>query len=177
MGFTIYYRSTRPISPAKAAAIKEAAHILVAGHTWLSCEPVSFFNVPDDGLLCGGSKPNFNPHPDDVASAAERGLPDGTTSDLLDILCRLSREHGVDWEIRDDYSGGPLGYVRKGIAEGQLVGQMEVLADLDLSDDGMDYPETRPGIFPPSASRRAADKTDDDDDGEPTILPFRPKGE
>jgi hypothetical protein len=163
MGFAICYRSTRPVNPAKAAAIEEAASILCHGHTWLSCEPVDV-QREEDGHLSGFSKPRLMP-------------PDGTTRDLLDILCQLSRKHGVDWEISHDYSGGPVGHIRKGIADGQIVGQMEALADIDFFEGQAADPETRPGIFPPPASRRAEDKTNDDDDGGPMILPFRPKGE
>jgi hypothetical protein len=176
MGFTIYYRSTRPVSPAKAAAVEAAARVLRRGRTWLSCEPIHFFKDQDDGHLLGGSKPNPMPDPDDAAAARE-GLPDGTTRDLLHILCHLSREHGIDWEISHDYSGGPAGYIRKGIADGLIVNQLEALADLNLSEDQTDDHETKPGIFPPSASHSDEELTGDDDDGEPPILPFRPKGE
>jgi hypothetical protein len=140
MGFTVYYRSTRPVSPEEADAIEQAADRLCRGRTWLGCEPVGFFAERADGRLFGGSKPNFQPHPDDAAAAAREGLPDGTTRDLLDILCRLSREHGVDWEISHDYSNGPVGTIRDGIADGDVLSQLEAFADLGdiLGDLGGD---------------------------------------
>src|SRR6185437_16335941 len=107
MGFTINYRSVRPVSPAEATAIRRAASDACRGRTWLSCEPVHFYAASDDGHLCGSSKPNFRPHPDDKASASREGLPDGTARDMLDVLCRLSKDHGIDWEISHDHSGGP----------------------------------------------------------------------
>src|SRR3954454_8911684 len=100
MGFTVYYRSTRPVGKAESDAIRQAAHEANAGRTWLGCEPVHFFDPDEQGHLVGGSKPNFLPHPDDVASAAAAGgRPNGTTRDLLDVLCRLSRDHRIDWEL------------------------------------------------------------------------------
>jgi hypothetical protein len=132
MGFRIYYRSTRPVTPEEAAAIREAAEQACRSRTWLSCEPVSFFEGEDEdaGHLLGGSKPNFSPHPDDVASAASEGLPDGDVRDLLDILCTLSRDHGVDWEITHDHEPGPVGHVRGGICDRALEQRFEALADV-----------------------------------------------
>lgn len=139
MGFTVCYRSTRPVAPAVSEAIREAARAANEGRTWLRCEPVLFF--PDDnGHLIGGSKPSFLPHPDDAAAAAREGLPDGTTCDLLDILCRLSRDHGVDWEIGHAYSSGPVGYIRAGMCDAEVAEQIEAFADLGdiLGDLGLD---------------------------------------
>lgn len=163
MGFTINYRSTRPVSPAEAAAINRTTDEACQGHTWLSCEPIHF-HVDDEGFLDGSSKPNFHPHPDDVASAARWGLPDGTARDLLDVLCRLSRDHGIDWEIRHDYSDGPIGFIREGVCDADVQMQVEAFADLaeelgSLSDDEF--------------FGRSRDDEDADDTG-PSILPFRP---
>jgi hypothetical protein len=160
MGFAVYYRSTLPVSPAKAAAVARATDILCRGHTWLSCEPPVLW-PRDDGHLEGGSKPNFEPHPDDAAAAALEGLPDGTTRDLLHILCQLSREHDIHWEISHDESGGPVGYIRNGVADDKVVGLMEAFAEIgdlgeNLSDDFANA---------------------DHDEDEPPILPFKPKGE
>jgi hypothetical protein len=130
MGFTVYYRSTEPLRPPDADAIREACGAANEGKTWLSCEPVVFFPDADDGHLFGGSKPNFLPHPDDVQSAATEGLPDGTTRDMLDILCRVSRERGVNWEISHDHSDGPIGYIRSGECDPAVVEQIEAFADL-----------------------------------------------
>lgn len=129
MGFTVYYRSTRPLDPAESAAIREAAHAAIAGRTWLHCEPVHFF-PSEDGHLRGGSKPNFLPHPLDAAAAAQSNLPDGTTRDLLDILCKLSRAYAVDWEISHDHSDGPVGYIRAGVCDEEVLLRIEVFNDL-----------------------------------------------
>jgi hypothetical protein len=93
-----------------------------------------------DGLLGGSSKPNFTPHPDDVASAEAEGLPDGTLNDLLDILCQLSRQFNVDWEISRDYSDGPLGYIRGGNIDEDVRTQCTAFNDLaaDLGMEGLD---------------------------------------
>lgn len=132
MGFSIYYRSTRPVSPEEEVAIRRTAHQASVGRTWLSCEPVHFFNgePDDDGRLFGGSKPNFLPHPDDAASAASAGLPDGDVRDLFDVLCHLSRDHGVDWEISHEHAPEPAGYIRDGVCDPGLNGLPESLADM-----------------------------------------------
>ena len=129
MGVSIWYVSTRPIDPERAEAVVSAARAASAGRTWLSCEPVSL-RIDEDGRLEGFSKPNFHPHPDDVASAASKGLPDGTARDMLDILCRLSRDHGVDWEICHDHSDGPVGSINAGECDDVVFERVEVFADL-----------------------------------------------
>src|SRR5262249_32363811 len=131
---------TRPVSSAEAAAICGAASDACRGRTWLSCEPVHFFSGSEDGHLVGSSKPNFHPHPDDRASAAREGLPDGSARDMLDILCRMSRDFGIDWEISHDSSDGPIGLVRAGECDGDVLAQVEAFADLaeelgSLSDE------------------------------------------
>jgi hypothetical protein len=129
MGFTVYYRSTLPVGPDERAAIKRTTRELCRGRTWLGCEPVHFWET-EDGHLEGGSKPNFQPHPDDVAAAAREGLPDGTIRDTLDVLCRLSSDAGIDWEISHDYSDGPVGFVRGGVCDDDVLAQVEAFADL-----------------------------------------------
>src|SRR3954454_12541122 len=146
MGFTLYYRSTRPVTPAEAEAMERDIVAASRGRTWLSCEPVSFFPRQDDGYLVGGSKPNFQPHPDDVAAASRSGLPDGTTQDLIDILCQLSRDHDVDWQFSHGADPEPIGYIRSGVCDDDVLVQAEMFADLgsliarnldDLTDEDL----------------------------------------
>ncbi len=139
MGLTVYYRSTRPVAPVEADAVRRAADAASQGRTWLSCEPVHFFPGDDDGYLLGGSKPNFQPHPDDAAAAAREGLPDGTTRDMLDILCRLSGDHGIDWALSHDHDPA-IGFIRAGACDDDAVGQIEAFADLGdiLGEIGLD---------------------------------------
>jgi hypothetical protein len=139
MGFTVYYRSTRPVEAIEADAIRQSADVANRGHTWLSCEPVHFFAANDDGHLLGGSKPNFLPDPEDAASAARERLPDGTTRVMLDILCQLSREHKIDWELSHDHDPF-IGFIRSGICDESAVEQIDAFADIGdmLSDLGLD---------------------------------------
>lgn len=162
MGFTVYYRSTEPVDASTRASIDANSTKLCRGRTWLSCEPVCFFfDGDDDGHMMGGSKPNFAPHPDDVASAMSEDLPDGTVQDALDVLCQLSRDHQVDWEISHDESGGPIGFIRSGQADPEVLVRIEAFAGLGdiLGELGID------GSF--------EGPLDDDDNG-PTILSFGP---
>ena len=146
MGFAVYYRSTRPVTPAEADAVRAAAGAANAGRTWLGCEPVHFFPDAGDGHLFGGSKPNFDPHPDDAASAAREGLPNGTTRDLLDVLCQLSREHGIDWELSHDHDPA-VGFIRGGVCDAQARAQIETFADVgDLIAGELDgWADDEPG--------------------------------
>ena len=140
MGFTVTYRTTKPVSPETAKAIEAAADQACQGRTWLSCEPICFFSRDVDGTLWGGSKPNFQPHPDDVAEAASEDLPDGTIRDVLDILCRLSQDHGVDWSIGHDHDP-QIGFIRGGLCDDTVLAQIEAFADLSDMLGEMDLDE------------------------------------
>lgn len=175
MGFTIYYRSTRRVNAARAKAIREAVEALIEGRTWLSCEPVGFFSN-QGGHLFGGSKPNFQPSPDDAAAAAEEGLPDGTVHDMIDVLCKLSADFAVDWELSHDHDPA-IGCIRDGECEPQLRQQVAALGDLggilrEMTDD-FEGPGRAP--WPPRRNAKRASNDEDDDPG-PSLLPFRPKG-
>lgn len=138
MGFSIGYTLTESVSPDTEAEILKTTASLRTGRTWLGCEPPFLRN--HDGVLAGSSKPNFMPHPQDVASAEASGLPDGTLNDLLEVLCELSRRFNVDWEISHDYSDGALGYIRGGEVDEDVRIQCEAFSDLaaDLGMEGFD---------------------------------------
>ena len=95
--------------------MREGAATANRGRSWLSSEPVHFFAGLEDGKLAGASKPNFIPSSDDAKSATSSGLPDGTPRDVVEILSRLSREHGVDWEVSHDF--GAAGFIRAGVPD------------------------------------------------------------
>jgi hypothetical protein len=147
MGFSISYEATERISPALQKEIAAAADELTNGRTWLSCEPVGFWAVahgsPDaNGILRGASKPNFFPHPDDVAAAQAEGLPDGTVNDMLEVLCQLSAQFDVVWEISHDESDGPIGYIRQGKCDDQVREQCDAISDMTGGiDEEFDFPE------------------------------------
>jgi hypothetical protein len=130
MSFTICYMSARAVTELEAEAIRAAAQKECEGRSWLSCEPVSFFPGLQNGILMGGSKPNFAPHPEDKRSAQSSGLPDGKPADLLNILARISCEHAIDWELMHDY--GPIGSIRGGVVAPETLAQIEAFADIGL---------------------------------------------
>jgi hypothetical protein len=163
MGFTIYYHSTRPISPERQRAIRQAASALCERHAWLSCEPANLCDDSGDGHLSGGSKPNFLPDPEEEASAAGSELPDGTVRDLVEILCRLSSDFDVDWEFSHDLDQGPIGFIRDGLADDRLMQQIEAFADLPSILGDMRVEIENP------------ENENDWEDDEPPILPFRPR--
>ncbi|MCE9545747.1 MAG: ankyrin repeat domain-containing protein [Planctomycetia bacterium] len=129
VGFTVWYRSSNPHSDADRIAIERAAADLCQGRTWLSCEPVFFFADSGDGRIVGGSKPNFTPHAEEIKSADATGLPDGTIRDAVDVLCQISRIHGVDWEITHQEGGDWIGHIRAGDAEKELLDRVSAFAE------------------------------------------------
>jgi hypothetical protein len=139
MGFAVSYRSSRPVSTEDGRTIVRAALVANQGRSWLSCEPV-FLSIEPSGHISGSSKPNFLPDPRDAASAVTQVLPDGTLRDVVGILCKLSVDHDVEWEISHDYETGVIGFIRGGMADEQMLEEIEALADLgdvlsDLGDD------------------------------------------
>jgi hypothetical protein len=128
MGISMCYTSTRAVAPGEADAIREAAAVACEGRSWLSSEPVCFVPGLQDGKLVGDSKPNFSPHPDDARQAAESGLPDGGPREVIEILCGLSRDYKVDWEIGHDF--GSLGFIRGGVAEPHLAELIDAFGDV-----------------------------------------------
>jgi hypothetical protein len=154
MGFSIRYRSTETMHPALAFAIKEHAARLIDGYSWKSCEPVSL-TQRTDGYLGGASKPNFFPAEADSAGEHVRGIPDGTVLSLAEVLCTLSREYGVDWDIGHDYEPEPIGRICGGRADDHLVEQLETLGSVgDLFDE----------LFDDEADWDSEDDLADDDD-------------
>ncbi len=129
MGFTIHAESTEAVAPDRAEAIVREASKLVQGRSWLSCEPpLISLGGPSgaDRLFCF-FKPNFSPHPRDVEAAEASGEPDGALGDAIEILARVSRDHGVDWEIGADEFPEPVGYIRGGTVDDAIPDVIESL--------------------------------------------------
>lgn len=134
MGASIYYRSPSTVSGEKRSAIEAFAADAAAGRTWLSCEPAGFY-ASDDGFLEGGSKPSFFPDAEDAAAAPESGLPDGTVHDLLEILCKISVDHGIDREIVFEEEP-PVGYIRNGRCDPEVIsGAAELMEAIRMLGD------------------------------------------
>jgi hypothetical protein len=137
MAFSIHYRSSETMHPARAYEIKQHAERLVEGFVWFSCQPV-LLQQTTDGYLGGHSKPNFFPAESDPGAPHADGLPDGTIVTLAELLCVLSREHGVNWDVGHDYEPEPIGRICDGIADPELIEQLETFGSMgDLLDDMM----------------------------------------
>ena len=135
MGFSIHYRSTRSVTPSEAEAIDQTAARLCDDPEWAGCEPVDFFECLDanlnggpypEGHLSGSSKLSFQA-PEELALPGEETRI-VTIRDLIDTLCQVSRDHQVDWEIEHDYHIGPVGYIRSGLADDNLVAEIDRLS-------------------------------------------------
>jgi hypothetical protein len=138
MGFSIHYRSTETMHPALAFEIKQHAERLIGQYAWLSCEPISL-QQQSDGYLEGQSKPSFFPAEADAHEADLEGLPDGTVLTLAEVLCSLSREHGIDWQLGHDYEPDWIGRICNGVADVELIEQLETFGSIgDLLDEALD---------------------------------------
>ena len=139
MGFSIHYRSTESMHPAQAFEIKQHAARLASGYTWFSCEPV-VLEQTSDGRMFGRSEPTFYPVETEADAIHTNGVPDGTVLVLAEILCELSRQHGIDWDIGHSYEPVPFGKIRDGSPDGDLLEQLETLGSIGnlLDDDGDD---------------------------------------
>lgn len=119
MGYTIAYRTAKPVGVEKREAIFRHAEELAAARSWCSCEPLVLMPEPDGDHLFGCSKPSFFLDPEEVAEAEEEGLPDGTIDDLVESLRLISAEHQVDWLFSDDYEES-VGSIIDGECDAQL---------------------------------------------------------
>jgi hypothetical protein len=142
MGVCLCYTAAEPLSPAKVEAIIVDADAAVrdARQPWLWCEPLKLFSPEFGRKLSGWSKLNLIPHPDDRADAARYPDAENDVKFLLKQLCRLSREHGVTWELRID--SDPLGTIAEGLCEPGLEEAIDALSemgeDLDPDELGLD---------------------------------------
>jgi hypothetical protein len=179
MGFAIYYSSLQSISDEQEAAVRRDAQELIEGRTWLSCEPVCLAKDQADGRLWGSSKPNFQPHPDDAAAAAAEGLPDGTVNDMLEVLCQLSRNHGLDWEFSHDDHPEPIGFIRNGVCGAELFERIETLGEMVSFIGGLESEFSEfPGNDPfPTDDAFEKDRDPSDYGGEPPSLGIWPEPE
>ena len=124
MAASIYYESLSPVRPSEYKLIRQVAQKAAKQRAWLSCEPVTFFPPTADGVLKGASKPNF-----ESKHNAPADLPDGNASDMLDVLCELSKSYGIDWMFVLE-AGPPSGYVRAGVADQALVEEVRQLSEI-----------------------------------------------
>lgn len=164
MGYSINYSSVDPIAPHVAETLLQDVHRLCEGRTWLSCEPL-FLSDDGSGRFGGGSKPSFEPSADDIAAARQEGLPDGTVTDVLEILCELSKTHGIDWEVGDDFE--PFGFIRDGRADSGLFERIHAIGEFsEMAAEAMGELESD------EAADTGSDSDPDDEDDEdfpPTI--------
>jgi hypothetical protein len=138
VGFSVDYRSTRPVTAAEAEAIDQAAARLCDPPDWVGCEEISFYECLEaygEGHLSGSSKPDLEAHwVYKIPGVETRIVP---TWELIDALCQISRDHQVDWEISHDYRDGPVGYIRSGLADDKLVAEIDrLLAEFEAFREG-----------------------------------------
>lgn len=130
MGFSVSYRSTRAVTAAEAEAIDQAAARLCDDPHWgVGCEEICFdecFDAYAQGHLSGSSKLSLKARREYAIPGVETRII--TIHDLIDALCKISREHQVDWEIGHDYHDGPVGSIRSGLADDNLVAEIDRLS-------------------------------------------------
>ncbi|MEZ6045238.1 MAG: hypothetical protein R3C11_06575 [Planctomycetaceae bacterium] len=160
MGYSIGYATTSPVFLKTFEAMEAVNHELYLQRTWLSCEPI-YLHRKEDGYVTGSSKPTFVPDPEDAASAEAEGLPDGNVIDALNILAQLSSEFNVDWMIDDDYSEGPIGYIRDGVIDSSVKKHLSGIMAMAALEQEFEY-----------EIMEADEPAGEDDDDQPHILKF-----
>lgn len=158
--------------PALAYEIKQHAERLIGEYMWLGCEPV-VLRQQTSGYLAGQSKPNFFPAEIDAHAVHTKGVPDGTVLALAEVLCVLSRDHGVDWDIGHDYEPEPIGCICNGVADSELIEQLETFGSIgDLLDDMLEDDDESEWETPGFGLVDDASSDEDLDDEEPRVLKF-----
>lgn len=171
MGFAIHYRSTESMHPAQAFEIKQHAERLIERYLWASCEPV-LLHQQTDGHLVGQSKPTFFPAEINGGSHRCNGLSDGTVMTVAEVLCELSREFGIHWEIGHDYEPQPIGVIGDGVVDDELMEQLETFGSIgDLLDDFADEEDVDDEALQQMPDQRRDSRRDCDEE-EPRVLKF-----
>src|SRR5262245_23702506 len=110
MGHTLTYRSCSPVDPGRDAAIRQAADAFNRGREWI----LAFATDPRDAHLMCTMEPSEAPTAERSSGNVSRWPGPYEAKCLLDALCAISRDCGVDWEIRATYSQRPVGTIRGG---------------------------------------------------------------
>lgn len=111
MGVTLTYRSCHPVRHEQETQIRQAADVANREQSWI----LTIFRDERDGRLYGAIAPAPGAESDRVGGAARTWPGPYEAQRLLDALCGISRETGVEWEIRDDTCLRPIGVIRGGV--------------------------------------------------------------
>src|SRR5262249_7215069 len=148
MGVSLYYRVDGPVSPDINQAVRAEAETVNAAQPWILCEPICFFDT-EDGELCGGSKLNLMPHPDELAQLRDHQPERNDLQALLHALADWSTRSGIAWEL--EINGTPLGRIEPGDGPEGLSAvfeRMAELAGLDPIDETDEHdPPTGPCLY------------------------------
>lgn len=101
----------------------------------------------------------------------EQDLQMATVTSLTSLLCTISRQHGIDWEVGHDYEPNSIGKIVDGEAGAELIEQLEVFGSLgELL--GRDLSEAGPAWAASEADSTEPKRGDDSDDEGPMLLKF-----
>lgn len=153
--------------PAQAFEIKKQAANLNDLYSWEGCDEVGL-EQKSDGFLSGSSPTTFVAdaemlHEFDSLESA------GDMEALVDVLCELSRNHEVDWEIRHDYEPDVIGYIREGIADIEVLEELETIRTIGEMLGDFDDVELADVISP---ADYLADILEPEDAAGPRLLKF-----
>lgn len=111
MGYTLTYRSCGAVSAGQEAAVRQAAEAFNRGREWVL---VFTTDQRDSSLVCGMA-PSADPGSGLSPGEGLRWPGPYVAKCLLDALCHISRDCGVDWEIMTTYGLRPVGVIRNGV--------------------------------------------------------------
>jgi hypothetical protein len=170
MDHTILYRSLATVDHQTRGDIEAAAREYGA---------VEFAPGSGVGYLEGGGKPNIGTDPDLATAAAKAKCPDGNVAYLLEILCRLSAEFTVDWELTGDDEQGSLGFIRNGNADEELTQAIRSLLGRSENIGPLPSAAVQAMLGEPHDMEEwgeAADERDLEDRADDESIPFTARG-
>jgi hypothetical protein len=123
MAFTLTYRSRLPVDADLEAAIRKAADTFNQGRAW----GLSFTRDQQDGHLVCAMESSDDSGGTCSSGETPRWPGPYEAKCLLESLCSISRDHGVDWEIKATYSSRPVGMIRGGVCQADQEAHAEAL--------------------------------------------------
>lgn len=124
------FRSARVVVSSEQAAIEQLLLEQCIRYSWIGTDVPGFFNRDENRLVGRSTEAIGASQPDGTAYKLSR-LPGGSLQTVFEILCRLSCEFELDWELSYGRDSDFNFRITDGVGDSQLVELLE-LAGRDL---------------------------------------------
>jgi hypothetical protein len=135
VGIHFCFDSAESVAPQVEQAIRKENERMASNRPWVLCEPPEFYATEEDGRLRGGSKLNLLPDPNEFVEAGQATRERTDLEDLLDLLSRWSRLHGITWELTIE--GQPIGIIQNGSCDQAILEAIAAMARLGEDHGGL----------------------------------------